>query len=397
MILWDDNVTGALKEARHSAAGNFYYYYLTDAVGIFEGAIKHLKNRDISRFRTTDAINMAHKIKGNAAMYGHSQLGLKAADTETLLRKLTPETDSANALLSLILLIENIQNICQSHGKLEPIGLPHAPTAKDKDPSASQSADVPLGRRCILVAYRDVWISELIASLLGAEFSVVTCQTGEEVISNIRKQKPELLILEEGFGGVRDLDFVKAISNNRHAENVSIFMTFEPNSPELIAKALSLGVDGFSADKHEILDIVLSAKSILEKPAQKVLVVDDDPVVRDLLNQILTSAGLLVDTVCDGLEALTYLSQETPDIVLLDRFMPRLEGGTVLYEIQSKINLKSIPVLILTAMVNQGEATSWFERGAADFIAKPFDPEEVLMRVKQHLERTQKVGQKQWS
>ena len=69
--------------------------------------------------------------------------------------------------------------------------------------------------------------------------------------------------------------------------------------------------------------------------------------------------------------------------------MPRLEGGTVLYEIQNKINLKSIPVLILTAMVNQGEAKSWFERGAADFIPKPFDPDEVVMRVKQHLETRQ--------
>jgi len=122
------------------------------------------------------------------------------------------------------------------------------------------------------------------------------------------------------------------------------------------------------------------------------LVVDDDPIVRDLLNHTLSSGGLKVDTACDGLEALTYLSTHTPDIVILDRFMPRLEGGTVLYEIQNKINLKSIPVLILTSMVNRGEAKNWFERGAADFIPKPFDPEEVLMRVQQHLDTSQKVA-----
>ena len=97
--------------------------------------------------------------------------------------------------------------------------------------------------------------------------------------------------------------------------------------------------------------------------------------------------GLNVDIAGDGLEALNYLGQTRPDLVLLDRFMPRLEGGTVLYEIQNKINLKSIPVLILTSMVNHGEAKSWFERGAADFIPKPFDPEEVVLRVKQHLNK----------
>jgi len=62
------------------------------------------------------------------------------------------------------------------------------------------------------------------------------------------------------------------------------------------------------------------------------------------------------------------------------------------YEIQNKINLKSIPVLILTAMVNQGEAKSWFERGASDFIPKPFDPEEVLMRVRRHLKQRQRIA-----
>jgi len=118
---------------------------------------------------------------------------------------------------------------------------------------------------------------------------------------------------------------------------------------------------------------------------------DDDPMVRNLLEYSLKSAGYKVETATDGLEALTYLATDTPDLILLDRFMPRLEGGTVLYEIQSKINLKSIPVLILTAMDNQGEAKSWFERGAADFIPKPFDPAEVVMRVKQHLNSSQRI------
>jgi len=140
------------------------------------------------------------------------------------------------------------------------------------------------------------------------------------------------------------------------------------------------------------LEIVDSARKYLDQPPQSVLVVDDDPMVRELLKHSLASGGLIVDTASDGIEALSYLSQKTPDLILLDRFMPRLEGGTVLYEVQNKINLKSIPVLILTAMVNRGEAKSWFERGAADFIPKPFDPEEVLMRVKQHLEAKQRLA-----
>jgi len=178
-----------------------------------------------------------------------------------------------------------------------------------------------------------------------------------------------------------------------HPESpVPIYMAFGSESHEQVAKAISLGVSGFATDKHDILEIVNFVKTFFDEAPQSVLVVDDDPMVQALLKHTLSASGYRVSTASDGIEALDYLSQNAPDIILLDRFMPRLEGGTVLYEIQNKINLKSIPVLILTAMVNRGEAKTWFERGAADFIPKPFDPDEVLMRVKQHLEVKQKIA-----
>ena len=387
----------ASSKAQHAAGGHFYHDYLTDAAGTLEDALVRLKNCENSRCSLDDAIDISHRIKGNAAMYGFADLGIVAGKTESRLRCQDHETDSAVALLALIDLIDKINDICQSHGKSERHALRNTPTIKSVDiNSMSQSVDVSLDRRRILIAYEDIWVSEFIASLFGPEFSVKICQSGEDAFSQIRKFAPELIILENSFGGLDDLAFLKALKGNTHAQNIPIFMSFDPDTPDVIAQALSLGIDGFAIDKHEILDVVISAKSILEKRTHKVLVVDDDPVVRDLLSDVLTGGGLEVDTAVDGLEALTYLSQNTPDIILLDRFMPRLEGGTVLYEIQSKINLKSIPVLILTAMVNQGEATSWFERGATDFIPKPFDPEEVLMRVKQHLKPMQTVGHDPW-
>lgn len=399
-LLWDTlgiTLVDALTKARQSEASHFYFDYLKEAGETLEGALMRLKNCENSQLEPSAAIDLSHRIKGNAAMYGFPELGLSAGRTETRLRDLDENTDPANALLSLIDLIDKIHDICLCQGKSEPIELRTTPAIQIKNTtSVSQSADVSLDRRRILIAYEDIWISELMSSLFGADFSVTICQTGEETFSEIRKQKPDLIVLESGFGGLEGLNFLEAVKNNKYARDVPIFMSFEPGSHEMMAKALSLGVDSFADDKHEILDIVISAKSILQKQAQKVLVVDDDPVVRELLTHVLTGAGMEVDTMNDGLEALNYLSQNTPDIILLDRFMPRLEGGTVLYEIQNKINLKSIPVLILTAMVNQGEATSWFERGAADFIPKPFDPEEVLMRVKRHLKKEQKAGFETW-
>jgi len=375
------------QKTQHDQVSHYYFGYLDDAVSKFESAITRLKQCDYSRCDISDATDMAHRIKGNAAMYGYPDLGLKAANLETLLRADKTTSDHANIILQIFIFIDDIQQVCQGLGNAEPTGLNGTLAAEEEEKSeVSQSTQPSFGRKNIIIAYQDFWVCDLMASLLEPEFSVISCHTEEELFSKLKIGSADLLILENSFGKIGGLSLLKQIKMSRAIRTLPIFMAFDNNASEAIAEAIGLGVDGFLEDKHEILDIVNSARNFINKPKKCILVVDDDPVVQQLLKQSLSSAGLSVDTVEDGLEALNYLSKKTPDLVLLDRFMPRLEGGTVLYEIQSKINLKSIPVLILTSMVNQGEAKSWFERGAADFIPKPFDPEEVVMRVKQHLD-----------
>jgi len=348
--------------SRHQAS-QFYIGYLTEAVVIFEGAIEHLKHCEYSQCDIAHATDMAHRIKGNAAMYGYPDLGLQAGKLETLLRAEKHDSDHANVLLEIINFIDVIQKICQHADNDEPVRLTPTLAIKNEE-VVSQSPASKSDRKSIFVAYKDVWLCDFVASLLEPEFSVVSCHTKEELFSQIRNSSADLLILENSFCDESGLDLLKHFKKADETQNLPVYLAFDSNTPEAIAEAISLGVDGFSEDKLEILEVVNSARALINKPAKHVLVVDDDPMVQQLLTQVLKSAGLKVDTAKDGLDALNYLSQNTPDLILLDRFMPRLEGGTVLYEIQNKINLKSIPVLILTSMVNQGEAKSWFERGA---------------------------------
>ena len=371
---------------RHEVS-QYYFGYLKGAVAIFESAIKHLKYCENSQYDVADAIDMAHRIKGNAAMYGYPDLGLEGGRLEALLRRESADDDHANLLLEIITFIDGIQKICQSPDKAEPMWLKPTLAITDDDSAVSQSPALDSGRKSILVAYKDVWLCEFLASLLQPEFSVISCHSKDDLFKAIKYAAADFLILENSFCEETGLGLLERFKAAPETKDLPVFLAFDADTPEAIAQAISLGVDGFSEDKLEILDVVNSARKLIHKPAKSVLVVDDDPVVQQLLTQALKSAGLNVDTAKDGIDALNYLSENTPDLILLDRFMPRLEGGTVLYEIQNKINLKSIPVLILTSMVNQGEAKSWFERGAADFIPKPFDPQEVVMRVKQHLDR----------
>lgn len=380
----------ASQTVQHRAVSQYYFGYLKDAVKTFEGVCERLKQCVDSLCDISDAIDMAHRIKGNAAMYDFVDLGLHAARLETTLRAATPHTDSTFLLIRIFAFIEEIQKICESEldSNSEQSEQILPPDSVEKT-HATQGDAILFKRKRILLAYNDRWITDLVKSLLEPEFEVVAVQRRIEIYETLRQQAIDFAIFEDGFEDSKAIDVLGDIRALKQGQSVPVYIAFDPSDPDQIASAISQGVVGFTTDKHEILDITQFAKSYLEDKRETLLVVDDDPVVRDLLKHIFASEGYHVDFAKDGIEALSYLSEETPDLILLDRFMPRLEGGTVLYEIQNKINLKSIPVLILTAMVNRGEAQSWFERGAADFIPKPFDPEEVLMRVKQHLETKQ--------
>lgn len=373
-----------------------YFVYLKQAADVFEGAILCLRDSCNSKSPLIKAQSIAHNIKGNADMYGFPELGLKAEIVENALITNIPandltdvalsEGDKGSILLPLLNLLENIEDICSvasdaTDAEFEKsiFALVDLPELEDQ-PSELSASNLNIKR--VVIAYKDPWVSRLLGSLLEPEYVITEYNTESDTLSALNEFKPDLLILDDDLPKKGSF----ALLENHQLQGVPVFLTFNTEEFEKIASAISLGVAGFSENKLDVLGLAEDARNFLNQPAKRVFIVDDDLAVRELLRYQLESEGLRVDVASDGIEALEYLDKETPDLIILDRYMPRLEGGTVLYEIQNKVNLKSIPVLVLTAMVNRGEAKNWFERGAADFIPKPFDPEEVCMRVKQHLE-----------
>ncbi len=114
------------------------------------------------------------------------------------------------------------------------------------------------------------------------------------------------------------------------------------------------------------------------------LVVDDEDTVREVLCAYLDRGGFDVAEASDGPGALRAVREQRPDLVLLDVMLPEIDGLSVLTEIRQD---SAVPVIMLTALADEGDRVLGLELGADDYVVKPFSPREVTARVKAVLKR----------
>lgn len=118
-----------------------------------------------------------------------------------------------------------------------------------------------------------------------------------------------------------------------------------------------------------------------------ILVVDDDPRIIDLLCRVITFEGYSVTTAFSGDEALNRIAERAPDLIVLDIMIPNIDGLSVLSRLRSAGD--TVPVLLLTARDTVADRVLGLEKGADDYLVKPFAPEELVARIKALLRRNQ--------
>lgn len=116
----------------------------------------------------------------------------------------------------------------------------------------------------------------------------------------------------------------------------------------------------------------------------KILLVDDEPMVTDVMERYLRREGFQVLLAADGEAAVATAQESAPDLILLDLMLPKIDGLTAFRQIRSH---SSVPVIILTAKGEETDRIVGLETGADDYIAKPFSPREVVARIKAVLRR----------
>ncbi len=122
-----------------------------------------------------------------------------------------------------------------------------------------------------------------------------------------------------------------------------------------------------------------------------ILLVDDEAAITDNLAPFLERSGCRVSVARDGVAALEQIAADPPDLVVLDVLMPRLDGRSLLRQLRQE--QRNLPVILLTQVGESVERAMALEEGADDYLNKPFDPHELVARIRAVLRRVQPSGQ----
>ncbi len=122
----------------------------------------------------------------------------------------------------------------------------------------------------------------------------------------------------------------------------------------------------------------------------RILVVEDERDIRDLIQHHLEKAGFEVRVAADGQEAFRKIQEGSPDLILLDLMLPEMDGKDLTKLLKARDQTREIPIVMLTAKSEEVDRIVGFELGADDYISKPFSPRELVLRLQAVLKRIEK-------
>jgi len=263
----------------------------------------------------------------------------------------------------------------------------------------------------ILIADDDQFLTSVCSRAFEqAGYITSKAHDGHEAVNQLVNHKPDLILLDLLLPGIDGIGVLKFIRSRPDLENLPVFIVsnsayfsglvqtawsegatkfirkgeFSPNGlVEEISKTVPPSGDTPSESPEEL---TIDYQAIPEKttkvkapPSPKsALIVDDDRTIHGVLAYFLGQAGFKIDSAFNGLQALEMARQEKPGVLILDVTMPIKDGFTTLAEWTQDPELKSIPVIMLTASKDDENKSKAIGEGATNYLTKPFSPETLV-------------------
>lgn len=238
----------------------------------------------------------------------------------------------------------------------------------------------------ILIIDDDTMSLKMATHILQNDYDVICAKTGTEGLEILRSTHIDLLLLDILMPGMSGLEVLKEIQEDNTLSSVKTIVLSASGTETEVVDAISLGALDYIKQPFFSIELLDRIKKVLQiEKKDSILVVDDDN-----MNLMMTkrALGLRYDVFCvsSGMEALEFLQNNIPDMILLDLHMPGMNGLEVMEKIKEVESLSDVPVIFLTADDEVNTEVEIFKTGAMDFIRKPFSADVVIRRISRILE-----------
>ncbi len=217
--------------------------------------------------------------------------------------------------------------------------------------------------------------------------------TGVDGISIVQKENIGLIILDLRMPGMDGYEFIKMIKGNPLTCDIPIIVLTSVELEESREKCLILGAEACYTKPCDGRVLINEINLLMERTIRKdqlskeyakarILIADDEEIIRELIKDTLEMEGYEVIIACDGREALDKIYSEGPDILILDVKMPYLSGFEVCQTIREDVLMNNLPIIMLTAKASERDEIRGLELGVDDYLRKPFRPAVLVARVR---------------
>lgn len=238
----------------------------------------------------------------------------------------------------------------------------------------------------ILIIDDDIMNLKMEQYILENTYDVICAKSGEEGLDMLHKNAVDLVLLDLYMPNMNGLQVLQKIREDKAISDVKVIFLTASGMKTDVTEAIRLGALDFIKKPFVPTELLERIKRVFQLAKKdSILVVDDDKMNLMLTQKIL---GIRYDVSCvsSGKEAILYLQDNVPDMILLDLHMPEMSGLEVLDEIRNMDKVSDVPVIFLTADSERKTEIEIFKAGAMDYIQKPFIAEVVIRRISRILE-----------
>jgi DNA-binding response OmpR family regulator len=356
----DADILGGLK--------GLYLKQLKERLATLERAMLDLKLEQADQ-STYEALQFeVHRLNGTGATYGFPDISTTADLLETHLRCGAPAIGTVIKLLNA--LMEAIHDTLANRTA----ALPVSPELHAGQPENHRALYKPT----ILIADDDPAILNLVLQLLTPWMNVECAQSGRAALDAIERRRFDLIILDSELADMSGLDVLLQIGRMETDIRSPVMMLSAVREPEKVSRLIAAGAQNYLIKPIAPERLIERISILLNRQKKIIMIVDDDPLIREIFRKRLTQRGHEVVLATNGAQALSVARRTYPQAIVLDRQMPRLDGIQFLQELRRQDKTRSIPVIMLSAKCESDDIYSGYREGANAYISKPFVPDQVI-------------------